>query len=80
MYQGKILRYFADREYGFLEGDDGLHLQSILNGTIPAAGMRVSYNMGVNKRDGRPRAIDLVELRSNAKPAPVRYGNDPVWK
>jgi CspA family cold shock protein len=85
--QGRIKHYRMDKGFGFVAPDDSsadlfFHIDDSpgIKG-VPAAGIRVSYEIGKNVRDGRPRAINVQEVKSNAKPNPVRYGNDPQeWR
>jgi cold shock CspA family protein len=82
MYFGTIRHYNADKGYGFVRGDDFsdhfFHInQSSYFSTseIPAVGTRVSYTTGVDSRSGRPIAVAVAKVKSNA--APQIRGNDP---
>jgi CspA family cold shock protein len=86
-HYGKIARYFNDRGFGFIAGDDGnevfFHIRYFTPaGKAPNVGARVRYNVRANNRDGRPEAIDIEETgeKSNAKPQTPIRGNDPIWR
>jgi CspA family cold shock protein len=86
-HYGTILRYFDDRGFGFIGADSGeelyFHITSHIPQEIsPTRGERVSYNVRMSTRTGKPEAVDVEATgeKSDAKPQKTLRGNDPVWR
>jgi CspA family cold shock protein len=84
-HQGKIARYFNERGFGFIAGDDGAEIFFHVKfysppNTAPNVNARVRYKVRANQRDGWPEAFDVAEIANNAKPQKTLRGNDPVWR
>lgn len=61
MATGKVRMYNPDRGFGFIRSDDGedffFHITAIVDEQWePQQGRHVSFDVGINPRDGRPRA------------------------
>jgi cold shock protein len=64
---GKVKFFKEDRGFGFIMPDDGdsdvfFHVSALHEGDEIAPGVAVRFEMGVDKKTGRPRAfcVDLV--------------------
>jgi CspA family cold shock protein len=64
---GKIKAFIEPKGFGFIVPDDGgddvfLHVSALQAGDDVRPGVAVSFEMGADKRTGRPRAVsvDLV--------------------
>jgi cold shock CspA family protein len=61
--QGDVWRWFADRRFGFIRGEDGnslfVHACMVQGALALQVGQRVSYVPGVD-RTGRPEAKHVV--------------------
>jgi CspA family cold shock protein len=85
MHYGKIKRYFDDRGFGFLLGDDGEELFFHVRGhlppnTVPNVGARVRYDVRMSSRNNKPEAFDIEEIKSDVMPQKTLRGNDPVFR
>jgi cold shock CspA family protein len=90
MFEGTIRKFFSDKGFGFIIGDDGtdhfFHVNDSKGDHDTAEGTRVLFTLAINKRNGREQATIHGEGKPNAKPNPIRrvckpnpprYGNDP---
>jgi CspA family cold shock protein len=67
MPTGKIKMFNADRGFGFIKPDDGgedvfFHVSALRDGDEIAKGAAVSFQIGVDKKTGKAKAVsvDLV--------------------
>jgi CspA family cold shock protein len=67
MLRGTVNTWFEDRGYGFVSRDDAggnvfLHISQMPDKQPPRVGDRVSFDVGVDPRSGKHRAIDVLIL------------------
>ena len=64
MMRGRITKFFADRNYGFLRGNDGqdffFHKDDITDDLTPAVGTLVSFHPGVYRERTKAMGICCV--------------------
>jgi CspA family cold shock protein len=67
MPTGKIKMFNGDKGFGFIKPDDGgndvfFHVSALRDGDDISLGKAVSFEMGVDKKSGKPQAVsvDLV--------------------
>jgi CspA family cold shock protein len=67
MPTGKIKMFNEDKGFGFIKPDDGgddifFHVSALRDGDEIRQGKAVSFEMGVDKKSGKPKAVsvDLV--------------------
>jgi CspA family cold shock protein len=68
MPQGIVKKYMADRGFGFIRPDGGgddvfFHVKSLPMGTEPREGARVDFEVGSDRKTGKPQARNVRILR-----------------
>ena len=61
---GVVKAWLAERGFGFISADDGagevfFHVRELVGDFEPAPGDIVEFERGVDRRDNRPRAINI---------------------
>jgi cold shock protein len=64
MPQGKIQMFNRDKGFGFIRPDDGgndvfFHFTALREGDDISAGKVVTFEMGVDPRSGKPKAVNI---------------------
>ena len=66
MRKGIIRRYYPEKGFGFIRGDDGgeafLHIHQAGNVKEPKEGQRVRFETGNDPPDGRLPSVTFIEL------------------
>jgi CspA family cold shock protein len=67
MLRGTVATWFDDRAFGFISRDDAganvfLHISQMPDGLPPRVGDRVSFDVSVDPRSGKHRAVDVLIL------------------
>jgi cold shock protein len=64
MPTGKVKFFTGERGFGFIRPDAGgadifFHVSAIAEGDDPAVGQAVTFEIGVDAKSGKPKAIDV---------------------
>ena len=67
MFKGVVKRWFDDRAFGFIVPDAGgadvfVHVNAVTGRMHLSVGERVAYNVEIDPRNGRSRAVDVAPL------------------